>query len=110
MSLFIACDIDHTLLNDKGELLAENIEALAKARALGGTVVLSTARSYAGAKPILDALDLDTPMVVSNGTLVCAADGLVLKAYAIQQEVCLLYTSDAADDLTRVDLGGRAIT
>ncbi len=87
MSLFIACDIDHTLLNDKGELLAENIEALDKARALGGTVVLSTARSYAGAKPILDALDLDTPMVVSNGTLVCAADGLVLKAYAIQQEV-----------------------
>ena len=24
-------------------------------------------------------------------------------------EVCLLYTSDAADDLTRVDLGGRAV-
>src|SRR5665811_546116 len=24
-------------------------------------------------------------------------------------EVCLLYTSDAADDLTRVDLGGRRI-
>src|SRR5665811_1684445 len=24
-------------------------------------------------------------------------------------EICLLYTSDAADDLTRVDLGGRRI-
>ena len=24
-------------------------------------------------------------------------------------QVCLLYTSDAADDLTRVDLGGRRI-
>ena len=24
-------------------------------------------------------------------------------------KVCLLYTSDAADDLTRVDLGGRRI-
>src|SRR5665811_2619019 len=27
----------------------------------------------------------------------------------IDLEVCLLYTSDAADDLTRVDLGGRRI-
>src|SRR5665811_2031669 len=27
----------------------------------------------------------------------------------IQLGVCLLYTSDAADDLTRVDLGGRRI-
>src|SRR5665811_2639269 len=26
-----------------------------------------------------------------------------------QNPVCLLYTSDAADDLTRVDLGGRRI-
>src|SRR5665811_2553960 len=26
-----------------------------------------------------------------------------------QVKVCLLYTSDAADDLTRVDLGGRRI-
>src|SRR5665811_787537 len=30
------------------------------------------------------------------------------KAYA-QYKSCLLYTSDAADDLTRVDLGGRRI-
>ena len=30
--------------------------------------------------------------------------------YSVQQtEDCLLYTSDAADDLTRVDLGGRRI-
>ena len=26
-----------------------------------------------------------------------------------QRKACLLYTSDAADDLTRVDLGGRRI-
>src|SRR5665811_2636772 len=31
------------------------------------------------------------------------------KAGCAQQEACLLYTSDAADDLTRVDLGGRRI-
>lgn len=87
MGFFIACDIDHTLLSDKGELLRENLEAIAKARSLGATVVLATARSYAGAKPIYDALALDTPMVVNNGTLVCEADGLVLKAYTIKTAV-----------------------
>ena len=74
MSFFIACDIDHTLLNDRGDLLAENVQALDRARSQGATVVLSTARSYSGAKPIHDALNLDTPMVVSNGTLVCEPD------------------------------------
>ncbi|WP_460379559.1 hypothetical protein, partial [Staphylococcus aureus] len=29
--------------------------------------------------------------------------------YSTLPTVCLLYTSDAADDLTRVDLGGRRI-
>lgn len=86
MSFFIACDIDHTLLNDKGELLEKNVEALDKARAIGATVVLSTARSYSGAKPIHDALNLDTPMVVSNGTLVCESDGFILKAYTLEPD------------------------
>lgn len=84
MSFFIACDIDHTLLDDKGALLECNVAALQKARALGVTVLLATARSYAGAKPIHDALNLDTPLVVSNGTLVCAPDGGVLMAQTIE--------------------------
>ena len=35
--------------------------------------------------------------------------GLLLQEEEEQGQVCLLYTSDAADDLTRVDLGGRRI-
>ncbi|MCA9835984.1 MAG: HAD-IIB family hydrolase [Trueperaceae bacterium] len=87
MSFFIACDIDHTLLSDSGELLSQNVEALHRAISQGATVVLATARSYAGAKPIHDALKLETPIVVSNGTLVCEPDGLVLKAYAIDPHI-----------------------
>ena len=83
MAHFIACDIDHTLLNDAGELLEVNVKALEKARALGATVILATARSYLGAKAIHDALKLDTPMVVSNGTLVVEPDGRVLLAQTI---------------------------
>jgi Cof subfamily protein (haloacid dehalogenase superfamily) len=84
MSPFIVCDIDHTLLNDQGQLVPSNVKALARARAMGATVVLATARSYAGAKLIHSALGLDTPMVVSNGTLICTSDGIVIKAQTIE--------------------------
>ena len=86
MAFFIACDIDHTLLNDKGNLLEENVTALKKAQALGAVVVLSTARSFSGALPIHQALKLKTPLVVSNGTLVCEPNGNVLKAQTIKTE------------------------
>lgn len=86
MSFFIACDIDHTLLNDKGELLEANITALARAQATGATVILATARSYSGAKLIHDQLELDTPMVVSNGTLVVDPGGMVLMAQTMEPD------------------------
>ena len=34
---------------------------------------------------------------------------ITLRAIEVLREVCLLYTSDAADDLLCVDLGGRRI-
>lgn len=86
MAHFIACDIDHTLLNDAGDLLDVNVAALVRARALGATVILATARSYLGAKVIHDALQLDTPMVVSNGALVVEPGGTVLSAQTIDPE------------------------
>lgn len=83
MDYFIACDIDHTLLNDKGELLPANVAALNMARDFGATVILATARSFAGAAPIHKQLELETPLVISNGTLVCEPDGNVLMAQTI---------------------------
>ena len=37
------------------------------------------------------------------------AEFLAAAVRADQQGICLLYTSDAADDLPRVDLGGRRV-
>jgi Cof subfamily protein (haloacid dehalogenase superfamily) len=84
MSYLIVCDIDHTLLNDAGQLVIKNVKALKKARVMGATVVLATARGFAGAKLIHEALGLDTPMIVSNGTLVCTPQGVVMKAQTIE--------------------------
>src|SRR5665254_18843 len=36
-------------------------------------------------------------------------DNNKIEQHEMQPYICLLYTSDAADDLTRVDLGGRRI-
>jgi Cof subfamily protein (haloacid dehalogenase superfamily) len=78
MSYLIVTDIDHTLLSHAGELVEKNVAALRQAQELGATVVLATARSYAGALPIYEALNLNTPVIVSNGTLVCQAGGKVM--------------------------------
>ena len=49
MRHLIVSDIDHTLLSNTGELLADNVAALSEARRAGATVVLATARSFIGA-------------------------------------------------------------
>jgi 5-amino-6-(5-phospho-D-ribitylamino)uracil phosphatase len=87
MTYLIVTDIDYTLLNQSGELVQKNVTALRQAREQGATVVLATARSYAGALPIHAALGLKTPMIVSNGTLVCDADGQVLMAERLSVNV-----------------------
>ena len=100
MPHLIVCDIDHTLLNDAGDLLPDNVEALAEARARGATVVLATARSYIGALPVHRALGLGTPLIVSNGTLVQDPDGRVLHtesiARATARDIFHLFAEDAA--------------
>jgi len=86
-SHLIATDIDHTLLNCDGEIVPENIAALQEAQRRGAVVVLATARSYIGALPFYQALGLQTPLIVSNGTLVCDAAGGVLMAETLPQGV-----------------------
>ena len=84
MRHLIVSDIDHTLLSNTGELLADNVAALGKARRAGATVVLATARSFIGALPIHRALGLETPLIVSNGTIVCGPDGTILMVQAVE--------------------------
>jgi Cof subfamily protein (haloacid dehalogenase superfamily) len=68
------------LLSHGGQLLEQNVQALHYAQARGATVVLATARSYAGAMPIHRALGLTTPVIASNGTIICKPEGEVLMA------------------------------
>ncbi len=78
MNYVIITDIDHTLLNNNGRLLPENAKALQEAANQGSTIFLATARSYIGALPIYEFLELTTPLVVSNGTLITDVKGNIL--------------------------------
>ncbi len=89
MSYLIFTDIDHTLLNDDGELIETNAAAVELARAQGAVVVLSTARSYTGAAIIHRKLKLDTPIIVSNGTLIVTPEGKELHAETINKNKTL---------------------
>ena len=45
---------------------------------------------------------------VKKGDILCAFDGIPIDNYG-ELYICLLYTSDAADEEDSVDLGGRRI-
>ena len=49
------------------------------------------------------------PVRLAGGALKVALAHPFEKGHLLPFNACLLYTSDAADDLTRVDLGGRRI-
>src|SRR5665811_65067 len=62
----------------------------------------------AGGAYIYDKQKIEAPGPLQQDKIVNipARAGMTDIADALQREGCLLYTSDAADDLTRVDLGG----
>jgi hypothetical protein len=54
-------------------------------------------------------LPMDVPIYLSWGQYKCIKLGIANIWVNYNDLACLLYPSDAADDLTRVDLGGRRI-
>ena len=58
MYKIIACDLDYTLVNSRGELTQKNIDAIKKASKMGVKFVPATGRGYFQAHPLLKTLDL----------------------------------------------------
>ena len=72
----LAIDIDGTLLDSKGHLPDANRDAIARAVAAGVEVALVTGRSFTFARPVAEALPDDLTLIVSNGAVVKAKDGV----------------------------------
>ena len=70
----LVVDIDGTLLDGRGNISAEDREALAKARDSGIQVSLSTGRALKGCLSIIDQLSLDSYHISFDGALVSSPD------------------------------------
>ena len=65
----IIFDLDGTLLTQSFDLLPSTIQAVDEIRDLGYRITVATGRSYKSAKPFLDKLRIEEPMVFSNGAV-----------------------------------------
>lgn len=69
----VAIDIDGTLVVPEQDVTPRVKRAVKKARAKGVIVLLATGRRFDTAQEFALALDLDGPMIVSGGAMVCNA-------------------------------------
>src|SRR5665811_2268775 len=84
---------------------------------LPSQVAISKARTRLGPKPLAELFTRACVPLATLGTRgafyrqwrLVSMDGTCIDVADTPANACLLYTSDAADDLTRVDLGGRRI-
>jgi hypothetical protein len=70
MYRLLAIDVDGTLVNSRDELTAPTREALGRAAAAGVRVVLATGRRYSRTLPLVEQLELDSPLITASGALV----------------------------------------
>lgn len=66
----VVTDIDQTLLNSAHEVPERNLEAISRFRAKGGRFTIATGRGIESARRLARLLDLDTPAIVSNGSVI----------------------------------------
>ena len=85
---FIAIDIDGTLLNDEKVLLEETKKDLQFACEKGAIVCICTGRGYPAAKPYIDQIGLNIPLILYNGSRVrMSYDSTILFNQVIDQKV-----------------------
>ena len=75
MIRLIGIDVDGTLLDTRGQIPQQNIDAIHDAVAAGIHVALVTGRSYPFARPIADPLPSSLTLIVSNGAVERGMDG-----------------------------------
>ena len=92
MIRLIGIDVDGTLLDTRGQIPQQNIDAIHDAVAAGIHVALVTGRSYPFARPIADPLPSSLTLIVSNGAVERAMDGSTFARRLLDRHVarCVL--------------------
>jgi len=105
----IALDIDGTLVSRGQPISRENLNAIQRAQDAGVFVTIATGRGYQASKRIIDALNIDGPVITYGGAMISDAvsgkiismetllDSVIRKAFAFAKEVDVhiqLYQND----------------
>ncbi|MFD6442882.1 HAD family hydrolase, partial [Peribacillus sp. NPDC060186] len=82
----VALDMDGTLLNEAGEISAENRKAIKEAENQGVFVVLSTGRSYATCSDFAKSMELQSYLITVNGSEIYDNQGILVERNIVDSE------------------------
>ncbi len=104
MIKLLALDLDGTLLNSKGEISEENINAIRNAENEGVLVTIATGRRFRDARPVALEAKFNAPILTHNGALIKFAESLETIDVS-------LIKSNTAKEILRVgrEFGGEAL-
>lgn len=72
----LALDLDGTLLNSRGKITEENLNAIRRAEERGVLVTIATGRRFRDARPVGIEAELNAPLITHNGALTKYAETL----------------------------------
>lgn len=85
--LLVVSDVDNTLLTEAAGLPPENLQAIQRFCALGGSFTLATGRNVPSARRWLDGIPVNAPVILLNGGLIYDYEReLVLNTHYISRE------------------------
>lgn len=114
MIKLLALDLDGTLLNSRGKISPENLEAIRKAEEIGVLVTIATGRRFRDARPVGLELDLNPPMICHNGALLKFVETLETVAVSLlpnetMYEILRVGNEFGADAMMSCDPHGKGI-
>ncbi|HEX8399622.1 MAG TPA: Cof-type HAD-IIB family hydrolase [Pyrinomonadaceae bacterium] len=111
---FLALDLDGTLLNSRGKISEQNLQAIRAAEEKGVLVTIATGRRFRDARPVGLEAELNAPLITHNGALTKYAQTLETVNAAIlnqmeAREVLRVGRKFCADAMVSCDPRGKGL-
>jgi hypothetical protein len=114
MIRLLALDLDGTLLNSRGKISEQNLQAIRRAEEKGVLVTIATGRRFRDARPVGLEAELNAPLITHNGALTKYAQTLETVNAAIlnqleAREVLRVGRKFCADAMVSCDPRGKGL-
>ncbi|MCP0887432.1 Cof-type HAD-IIB family hydrolase [Ligilactobacillus sp. WILCCON 0076] len=95
----IFSDLDGTLLNNKHQITFLTKQAISQIVTSGSKFIPVSARMPAAIKPIMEDLEINSPLIAYNGALICDEKGKVLKSDTMATELAQAICQNVSTNL-----------